>query len=270
MQKFTRALTREIEVAGERLAVTLSGEGLSVRPVGSRRQPYSMSWAAWVTSCTQGWAANFEPTPEEAAAAVEALKSGKVVSGAAKGAHEEAHKKDSSPPPAAAGMAPLLARLDKLLTAHRAHYHKGLLPGATPADIDHLEKETGCLVTEELRAFLAWHNGQSQDTVGALEGRWIPLSTREIAETKKERDANPTDGWQDKWIPFLDDDRGNYLAVDTGAPGHPVRECRQGHSENAVVAPSLTRWLEKFVEELEKGKYHEDPERGTFFRSAEG
>jgi cell wall assembly regulator SMI1 len=294
MQKFTRALTREIEVAGERLAVTLSGEGLSVRPVGSRRQPYCMSWAAWVTACTQPWAANYEPTPEEAAKAVEAMKAGKVVSPGAKAApaetSEEAPKKDAAPtvtgsarqtagpahepsakhdsaPPAAGGVPPLLARLDKWLAAHRAHYQKGLLPGATPGDIDQLEKEIGCLIPDELRAWLTWHNGQNADTVGALEGRWIPMNTKEIAETKKERDAHPTDAWQDKWVPFLDDDRGNYLAIDTGAPGHPVREVREGHSENAVVAPSLTRWLEGFVEALEQGKYHEDPERGTFFRS---
>jgi len=48
MQQFTRNLTREIEVGGERLALTLSKDGLSVRPVGGRRLPYTRSWAAWV------------------------------------------------------------------------------------------------------------------------------------------------------------------------------------------------------------------------------
>jgi cell wall assembly regulator SMI1 len=173
----------------------------------------------------------------------------------------------SPPPPAATGLANLLARLDKWLSAHRAHYLKGLRHGATPDDCDELEKEIGCLVPEELRAWLAWHNGQDAETVGALEGRWIPMSTQDIAETKKERDANPTDGWQDKWVPFLDDDHGNYMCLDTGEPGHPLRECREGHADNASVAPSLTAWLEGFVKALEEGKYHEDPERGTFFRS---
>src|SRR5208337_1297900 len=46
MQEFTRSLTREIQVDGERLAVTLDKEGLSIRPVGSRRPPSSLSWAA--------------------------------------------------------------------------------------------------------------------------------------------------------------------------------------------------------------------------------
>ena len=35
MQKFTRAITREIEVGGERLALTFTEQGMSVRPVGS-------------------------------------------------------------------------------------------------------------------------------------------------------------------------------------------------------------------------------------------
>ena len=54
MQQFTRTLTREIEVAGERLALTLSKEGLSVRPVGGRRPPYNMSWEAWLCACVAG------------------------------------------------------------------------------------------------------------------------------------------------------------------------------------------------------------------------
>jgi cell wall assembly regulator SMI1 len=267
MQKFTRALTREIEVAGERLAVTLNEEGLSVRPVGSRRQPYTMSWAAWVTSCTQPWAANYEPTPEEATSAVAAMKAGKVVNPAAVKSAPAVSPSAAVAPPSANGPSGLLARLDKWLAEHRAQYHKGLRPGATPAECDELEKETGCLLPEELRAWLAWHNGQDPDTVGALEGRWIPMSTREIAGTKKERDANPTNGWQDTWVPFLDDDRGNYLCLDTREPGHPLREWREGQSENPVVAPSLTAWLESFLKALEEGKYHEDAERGTFFQS---
>src|SRR5262249_4866957 len=76
MQKFTRALTREIELAGERLAVTLSEAGLSVRPVGSRRPPHEMSWAAALCVLAGKPAAGAEPTPEEIAVAVKDLKTG--------------------------------------------------------------------------------------------------------------------------------------------------------------------------------------------------
>jgi hypothetical protein len=74
---------------------------------------------------------------------------------------------------------------------------------------------------------------------------------------------NPLPGWQKPWIPFLDDDHGNYRCVDPIA----VRDCWDGVSEHKVVAPSLTAWVSTFLAALEKGEYSEDPERGTFVRS---
>jgi cell wall assembly regulator SMI1 len=74
MQQFTRTLTREIEVGGERLALTLSKEGLSVRPVGGRRPPHTMSWAAWVCACVSGAAQ--EPTTEQIKQALQAVRAG--------------------------------------------------------------------------------------------------------------------------------------------------------------------------------------------------
>ena len=75
-----------------------------------------------------------------------------------------------------------------------------------------------------------WHNGQSADVPGAFEQNWHLMSTREIADAKKELDAQPHEGWQHAWVPFLDDDNGNYLCLDLGSPGHPVRECWRGRS----------------------------------------
>jgi hypothetical protein len=76
MQKFTRALTREIEVAGERLAVTLDAEGLTVRPVGSRRPPHTLSWAACVCAVAGQFASEDPPPEGEMAAALKAIKAG--------------------------------------------------------------------------------------------------------------------------------------------------------------------------------------------------
>ncbi len=76
MQKFTRALTREIEVAGERLAVTLDGEGLTVRPVGSRRPPYTLSWAACVCAVAGQFASEDPPPESELAAAIKTIRAG--------------------------------------------------------------------------------------------------------------------------------------------------------------------------------------------------
>jgi len=36
VQKFTRPITREVEIGSERLAFTFGEQGIAVRPVGSR------------------------------------------------------------------------------------------------------------------------------------------------------------------------------------------------------------------------------------------
>ena len=76
MQKFTRALTREIELAGERLALTLSETGIAVRPVGSRKPPREISWASVLCDLAgKSLPAGREPSPEELAEAVQHLRS---------------------------------------------------------------------------------------------------------------------------------------------------------------------------------------------------
>src|SRR5260370_26426792 len=74
VQKFNRALTREIEVGGERLAVTLSEQGLSFRVVGARKPPYEMTWAECLFACTKGF--EHPPGEEETGAALKALRAG--------------------------------------------------------------------------------------------------------------------------------------------------------------------------------------------------
>jgi hypothetical protein len=74
VQKFTRPITREIELGGERLALTLTEAGVSVRPVGSRRPPLELSWAALLGHMTSGQAG--EPSPEQVSSAVQSLKGG--------------------------------------------------------------------------------------------------------------------------------------------------------------------------------------------------
>jgi hypothetical protein len=74
MQKFTRAITREVELAGERLAFTFDAEGITVRPVGSRRPPHGCSWASVAVHLAREDAP--EPPSEDVAAAVGRLKAG--------------------------------------------------------------------------------------------------------------------------------------------------------------------------------------------------
>lgn len=75
MQKFTRPLTREIAFAGERLGVTLSEAGLSVRPVGARKPPHEISWEALLTLMTKGQAGH-HPSAEDLSAALAHIKAG--------------------------------------------------------------------------------------------------------------------------------------------------------------------------------------------------
>jgi cell wall assembly regulator SMI1 len=279
MQKFTRALTREIEVGGERLAVTLSETSLTIRPVGSRRPPHTMTWTACVQACVAGAGKDQAPTAEELTALIKALKAGGREKAGETPPAEAAHPaepvatlaKETPPavasPPANDSLAGLLARVDHWLGEHRRRFHHALLPGATPAECEALQAAIGSPLPEELRTWLGWHNGQNADVMGAFEEGWNLMSCAQIAETKKELDGAPHEGWQRSWIPFLDDDQGNYLCLDPGPSGVPIRECWRGQPEHPVAAPSLTHWVQNFLSGLEKGSYHEDAERGAFHRA---
>jgi cell wall assembly regulator SMI1 len=276
MQQFTRSLTREIEVGGERLAVTLSKEGLSVRPVGGRRPPHHMSWEAWLCDCVAHGDGQ-EPTAEQIQEALKAVKAGGPKPKDEAAAPAKA-KPAQSPPPAVpetlVGTAPssgheltnLLGRVDHWLATHRQRFRHALLPGASDADCDTLSAALSKPLPQELRTWLTWHNGQSADVPGAFEQNWHLMSTREIADAKKELDAQPHEGWQHAWVPFLDDDNGNHLCLDLSSPGCPVRECWRGRSDHPVLAPSLSDWVADFVTALERGAYAEDPERGALVR----
>lgn len=162
---------------------------------------------------------------------------------------------------------PLLARLDAWLRKHRPRFHAGLCPGAVPADLRRLEGEVQVRLPAGLRTLLAWHDGQSEDFVGQFEQDWRLMSSARIAAAKRDLDADAAaTGWDAAWVPFLDNDAGDYLCLDTGRRGAPVRAFWLGVEANPVVAPSLTAWLREFVRNVEEGRYVEDPERGTFIR----
>jgi cell wall assembly regulator SMI1 len=160
-----------------------------------------------------------------------------------------------------------LARVDRWLAAHRQRFHRGLLPGASEADLAALKGALGGPVPAELADLLRWHAGQSPDVVAAFESGWNLMSAGEIVAAKKELDAAPPPGWRPGWVPFMEDDGGSYLVLDTTLPGNPVRASWQGNPDHETVAPTLAAWLQDFVTGLEGGKYHEDAERGSFVRA---
>lgn len=271
MQRFTRSLTREIEVGGERLVLTLSQEGVSVRPLGKRRAPHSMSWETWLCACV-AQVGDPQPTTEQIQQAIAAVREGgpepKSQPAVPEAAAAPAVPATLAQPAAPSGpdMSALLARLDRWMAAHRPRFPHALQPGASAADCDGLASTLAQPLPAELRTLLQWHNGQNAEVPGAFEENWHLMSTAEIAAAKKELDAQPHEGWQRSWLPLFDDDSGNYLCVDLQAPDHPLRECWRGRADHPLAAPSLSAWLAKVVADLEAGAYIEDPERGSLLR----
>jgi cell wall assembly regulator SMI1 len=262
MQKFTRTLTREIEVGGERLALSLDANGLSVRPVGGRKTPHTMSWATLACVLTGKAPAPDNPTEEEIAAALKTLRAGS----SAPTESSPTTGDGSRSTPSASDLKSLLARLDHWLVKHRSGYHQGLASGATAEQLAGLEQSLGTKVPDELRTLVEWHNGQTPDLVGAFRESFRLLETEEIGEEYRDQAGRHGDTWDKNWIPFLADDQGDFVCVDAGQKGEPVREIWRGRHTSDIVAPSLTAWVQTFVEEVEAGMYHEDSERGEFIR----
>jgi cell wall assembly regulator SMI1 len=274
VQKFTRALTREIELGGQRLKVTLNEKGLAFSLVGSRRPPREITWAALLQHLARGEGVP-EPDPQALAEAVEQLK-GASPGRKANKTSAQPSAQEARPAPAAAeapgqqseSVPALLNRLETWLRSHRPRYVQGLLPGANAEELASLRAGLGGTLPEELRALLAWHNGQSGDLVGAFEDCWELMSATQIIAAKQDLDARGggPGAWKPAWIPFLDDDAGSYLVLEPSQAGMPVREYRPDSTEAAVVAPSLIAWLRDFVAAVERGEYVEDTERGDFLR----
>ena len=100
MQKFTRPITREVEISGERLAFTFGEQGIAVRPVGSRKPPKEIGWAAVLTHMT-GPSAGATPGPEQVTEALEQLRGP-----GSKPSSKPAHETPSEPAPTPSTVSP--------------------------------------------------------------------------------------------------------------------------------------------------------------------
>jgi cell wall assembly regulator SMI1 len=260
VQKFTRPITREIELGGERLALTFSEQGMSVRPVGSRKPPREVSWPALLTAAV---AAGGEPGAEQLQAAVRALKGG---GSSSKPAAPPPPESEPPPAPPASDVASQLGRLAHWLGQHRRRYLEGLGPGATADQLGALQNALGVPLPDDLRELLAWHNSQDDEDAGTFRDHWYLMGTSEIESAWRELTGQPESGWKREWVPFLEDDRGNYVFLDTSHPGGSVREYWETNPERPTAAPSLAAWLQEFVAAVERGEYAQDAERGLFVR----
>jgi cell wall assembly regulator SMI1 len=162
----------------------------------------------------------------------------------------------------------LLSRLERWLQKHRPHYLRELLPGISVVEYKELKSALGRPLPVGLSSVLLWHNGQNPDAAGCFEQNWRLMSSKAIIDALKDL-AKAEDRWNPALVPFLDDDSGNYVCLDTNQSGEPVREFILGRSNKEILAPSLAAWLAEFVAAVEKGEYVEDEERGTFLKKGE-
>ena len=164
-------------------------------------------------------------------------------------------------------MQALLARLEKWLAKKRPRFLKNLLPGASAADLAALQKSLGKPLPAPLQEWLRWRNGQGDDFVGYFENHWLMMSSTRIAAAKAELDqAAGDEGWNSAWLPFLDDDGGNFVCLDLSQKEPGVVVFWIGAAPE-TKAPSLEAWLSEVVSAMEADQYHVDPERGTLNRS---
>jgi cell wall assembly regulator SMI1 len=160
----------------------------------------------------------------------------------------------------------LLNRLDAWLAKHRARFKKNLAPGATAGDLAELSMRLKTSVPASLSELLSWHNGQGDDYVGYFVDHWLLMSAAKIAAAKADLDANAAEyGWSVHWLPFLDDDGGNFVVLDLNQKEAPVLAYWMGE-RSEKLAPSLEQWFTDFVTAVEANQYFQDPERGTFQR----
>ena len=92
------------------------------------------------------------------------------------------------------------------------------------------------------------------------------MSAEQIGASWQERHKAKGPGWNDAWIPLLDDYQGDLVVLDPSSPGCAVRELWRGATNQPIVALTLAEWLAEFVGDVEAGLYEEDEERGEFQR----
>ena len=166
----------------------------------------------------------------------------------------------------ATSIEPLLARLDAWLAKNRERYHAGLAKGVPAKSLAALSKTLGRPIPPELETWLAWHDGQDKDLIGAFHEAFSLMSAEQIGASWQERHKAKEPGWNDAWIPLLDDNQGDLVVLDPSSPGCAVRELWRGATTQPIVSLTLAEWLAEFVGDVEAGLYEEDEERGEFQR----
>jgi cell wall assembly regulator SMI1 len=166
-------------------------------------------------------------------------------------------------------------RVETWLQKHHPDKTEMLAPGATLSELAALERGLGFELSEDLRAFLLEHDGESDAAVGLFEGFEL-MSTDSIlddwttmvdvtASWGENEGLDPVQGvrrrhWHRGWVSIADDGAGNTFCVDLdpdvgGRFGQVLFRDHEVGPEH-VVAPSLLEWLVELAERLKAGRAH--------------
>lgn len=177
-------------------------------------------------------------------------------------------------------MTDLWRRYEHWLERHLPDAYWDLAPPASPDLLTDSEELLGLRLPADFRASYRAHNGQRGQATGIVGNwRWLPLNelVREWQLWSEMRRMGAFGGWQarpdlgiaadwwnDGWVPFTADGRGNHHCIDLQPERGPrglvgqVGQVIVVYSDNAVrevVAPSFAAWLEGVVTGLEQGRY---------------
>jgi cell wall assembly regulator SMI1 len=160
-----------------------------------------------------------------------------------------------------------------------------LASGATEADLSAAEALVGSTLPVDLRYLLSKHNGSNEAQV--LPG-WELFSAQRIVDewnvwADLREDQFVPDGltcdpvgpiradewWRLTWLPFCGDGGGNHLCVDLDPPAGGVvgQVISMWHDDatRAVVANSLTEFVELIARKVEVGELHWDDDWGGVY-----
>ena len=178
----------------------------------------------------------------------------------------------------------LIARLDSAIRTAHPRFYESLGPASSAEEIDALETLAGLPLPGALRALLAWHCGSWDEDVETSIASWRLMHADEAAEAvtmmrellAEDDSWEETTWWSRNWIPFLDDDGGQYVCVDLDGIGNLTR-CDAGAEEFTyshtplvgvpgqvvmfdheigpcdVLAPSLKIWLASLADAIGAG-----------------
>jgi cell wall assembly regulator SMI1 len=179
--------------------------------------------------------------------------------------------------------AELLGQLDQRLRDLNAPITKIWRPGLTDDRMDELTAEIGLTLPTEARAWWGWHDGVEHGAIvpqPAIGDGWIPLSLVEAvrgaivsrglsAGLAADGFDDPRSQWSASWIALCGNPSPERLAcecaVPAGAPSPAIYYDPEGEDDPQIPkAPSIGEVIHHWIEALDDGTWHIDPETGDF------